>query len=89
MISKVTGTKHVAISPSILAQSVSIAALLKTGKLVKRKVPEELSLEYFNLQSIKWKDFKDVEVFIEMDSYAKGAFRDTFKVTSSNNSLKH
>ena len=24
-----------------------------------------------------------------MESYAKGAFRDTFKVTSSNNSLKH
>ena len=58
MISKVTGTKYVAISPSILAHSVSIAVLLKAGKLVK-------SLEYFNLQSIKWKDFKDVEVLLK------------------------
>ena len=62
---------------------------MKTGKLVPRKVSEKLSLEYFDLQSITWKDFKDVEVFIEKESFAKGAFREAFKATSSNNSLEH
>ena len=53
MISNVTDAKHVAAPPpSVFAQSVLIAALLKAGKLVKRKVPEKLSLEYFDLQSI-------------------------------------
>ena len=53
MISNVTDAKHVAAPPpSVFAQSVLIAALLKVGKLVKRKVPEKLSLEYFDLQSI-------------------------------------
>ena len=59
MISNVTDAKHVAAPPpSVFAQSVLIAALLKAGKLVKRKVPEKLSLEYFDLQSITWKDLK-------------------------------
>ena len=87
MISNVTDAKHFAALPSVFAQSVSIAALLKAGKLVKRKVPEKLSLEYFDLQSITWNDFKDIEFFIEKESYAKSAFREAFKATSSNNSL--
>ena len=58
MISNVTDAKHVAAPPSVFVQSVSIAALLKTGKLIKRKVPEKLSLEYFDLQSITWKDLR-------------------------------
>ena len=89
MISNVTNAKHVAASPTVLALSVLIAALLNTTKLVKRKAPEKLSLEYFDLQSITWKDFKDVEVFIEKKSFAKGAFREACKATSSNNSLEH
>ena len=87
MISNVTDAKHFAALPSVFAQSVSIATLLKAGKLVKRKVPEKLSLEYFDLQSITWNDFKDIEFFIEKESYAKSAFREAFKATSSNNSL--
>ena len=74
MISNATDAKHVATPPSVFALSVSIAALLKAGKLVRRNVPEKLSVEYFDLQSIAWKDFKDVEVFIEKDSSAKDAF---------------
>ena len=45
MISNATGAKHVAASPSVFAQSGSITALLKAGKLVKRNVPEKLSVE--------------------------------------------
>ena len=56
--------------------------------MIKRKFPEKLSLEYFDLKSITWKDFNDVEVFIEKESYEKGAFREAFKATSSNNSLE-
>ena len=89
MISNVTDATHVAAAPSVFAQSVSIAALLKAGKLVKRKVSEKLSLEYFDLQIITRKYFKDGEVFIEKESFAKGAFREAFKATSSNNSLEH
>ena len=74
MISNVTDSKHVAAPPSVFVQSVLIAALLKAGKFVKRMVPERLSLEYFDLQSITWTDFKDVEVFIEKESFTKGAF---------------
>ena len=58
LTSNVTSAKNTAAPPSFFAQSVSITALLKAGKLVKRKVPEKLSLEYFDLQSIKWKDFR-------------------------------
>ena len=42
MISNVTDAKHVTAPPSVFAQSVSIAALLKAAKLVKTKVPEKL-----------------------------------------------
>ena len=59
--------------------------MLNAGKLIKREFPEKLSLEYFDLKSITWKDFNDVEVFIEKESYEKGAFLDAFKATSSNN----
>ena len=52
MISNVTNAKHVAALPTVFALSVSIAALLNATKLVKRKAPEKLSLEYFDLQSI-------------------------------------
>ena len=54
--------------------------------MVKRNVLEKLSLEYFALQSITWKDFKDAEVFIEKESFAKTAFREAFKASSSNTS---
>ena len=72
MISNVTDAKHAAALPSVFSKSVSIAALLKAGKLVKRKIPEKLSLEYFDLQSITLKDFKDIEVFIEKESFCEG-----------------
>ena len=62
---------------------------MKAGKLVKRKVPEKLSYEYFDLQSITWKDCKDVEIFIEKEGFAKDAFREAFKTNSSNNSLEN
>ena len=55
--------------------------------MVKRKVPEKLSLEYFDLQTVTWKDL--IKVFIEKESFANGAFREAFKATSSNNSLEH
>ena len=57
--------------------------------LVKRKVPEKLSIKYFDLQSIIKKDFKNAQVFIEKKSFAKGAFLEGFKDTSGNYSLKH
>ena len=47
MISNVTDTKSVAAPPSVFEQPVSISALLKAYKLVKKKFPEKLSLEYF------------------------------------------
>ena len=56
--------------------------------MLKRKFPEKLSPEYFDLKSITWKNFNDVEVFIEKESYEKGAFRETFTATSINNSLE-
>ena len=56
-ISNVTDGKHVATPPSVFAQSVLIAAMLKAEKLVKRQVPETLSLECFDLQSIIWKRY--------------------------------
>ena len=89
MISNVAEAKHVLAPPSVFTQSVSITLLLKTGKLVKGKVPRKLNIEYFDLQCITWEDFKDVEVFIEKENFAKGAFREAFKATTSNNSLQH
>ena len=59
MVSNVKDAKHVAALPSVFAQTVLIVALLKAGKSVKRKVPEKLSFEYFDLQSITWKDFEE------------------------------
>ena len=59
MVSNVKDAKHVAALPSVFAQTVVIVALLKAGKSVKRKVPEKLSFEYFDLQSITWKDFEE------------------------------
>ena len=82
MISNVTDAKHVTAPSSVFVQSVQIAALLKADKLIKRKVPEKLSLEYFDLQSITWKDFKD-ELFCKNENFAKGAFREAFKATTS------
>ena len=52
MISNITDAKHVAAPPSVFAQSVSIAALLKAGKMVKRAVPEKLSLEFFDFYKV-------------------------------------
>ena len=77
MISNVTDAKDVEAPPSVFGKSC--AALLKAGKLIKRKVPEKLGLEYCDLQSITWEDFKDVEEFIAKES---------FKANSSNNIIR-
>ena len=47
MISNFTNAKNVAALPSVFALSVSITALSKAIKLVKRTVPQKLSAKYY------------------------------------------
>ena len=64
---------------SIFAKSVSIADLLKAGKLVKKVIPDKLVLESFNLDIMQWEVLSTVEFQIEKEKFASGAFREAFK----------
>lgn len=64
---------------SKFAKSVSLADLLKAGRIIKKKAPEILHLETFNISTMQWKDYTDMKVIIENDHFDEGAFRKAFK----------
>ena len=64
--------------------SVSIAELLKAGKLVKptNKNKVKLTFEEFDVQNQEWQDVMEQDVFVETQRFSSGAFRDAFRATS-------
>eukprot|EP00111_Clytia_hemisphaerica_P013962 TCONS_00041108-protein len=64
---------------SQFAKSVSIATLLKAGKLKKPKKIEKITLEYYSLEIDEWVKMKDMSLEIEDKSFGEGAFRKAFK----------
>ena len=69
--------------PCTFAKSVSMADLLKAGKLVKRLIPEKLVLESFNLDIMQWEVHSTLEFQIEKVKFASGAFREAFKAVAN------
>ena len=66
------------------AASVSIADLLKAGKLVKppNKNKVKLTFEKFDVQDQEWQEVMEQDVVIETQKFSSGAFRDAFRATS-------
>ena len=63
--------------------SVSIADLLKAGKLVKpNKNKVKLTFEKFDVQKQEWQEEMEQDVVIETQRFSSGAFRDVFRATS-------
>ena len=64
--------------------SVSIADLLKAGKLVKppKKNKVKLTFEKFDVQNQEWQEVMEQDVVIETQMFSSGAFRDAFRATS-------
>ena len=67
--------------------SVSIADLLKAGKLVKppKKNKVKLTFEKFDVQNQEWQEVMEQDVVIETQKFSSGAFRDAFRATSKTN----
>lgn len=68
--------------------SVSIAQLLNAGKFVKpaSRTKTVLNLESFDLLNKEWKTEKCLNLFVDDDKFASGAFRDAFKGTPESGS---
>ena len=64
--------------------SVSIADMLKAGKLVKpqKRSNVKLTFEKFDVQSQDWQEVMEQDVIIETQKFSSGAFRDAFRATS-------
>lgn len=64
---------------TVYPKSVSLGDLLRAGKLVKPPQVSLLKLEWFDVENCKWITIPSIEVEIEKNSFASGAFRDAFK----------
>jgi hypothetical protein len=78
-----TSTKTLELSQSFPA-SISMDQLMKAGKFVKLvpKTRAVLNLESFNVVEKEWVSKKPINVCIENEKFASGAFRDAFRVKS-------
>ncbi|KAK3701242.1 hypothetical protein QZH41_003204 [Actinostola sp. cb2023] len=64
---------------TVYPKSVSIADLMRAGKLVKPPEATILKLGYFDVESGKWVTIPQLEVEIEQKHFASGAFRFAFQ----------
>ena len=64
---------------SQFAKSISIATLLKAGKLKKAKKIDKITMEYYSLENETWQKLRDGRFEIEEKSFSEGAFRSAFK----------
>ena len=65
----------------VYPKSVSIAHLLRAGKLVKPLKTTALQLELFDVEKCKWMKGATLDIMIEDEPFSSGAFRDAFKAT--------
>jgi hypothetical protein len=70
--------------PQSFPASISIDQLMKAGKFVKPipKTRAVLNLESFDVAQKEWVAEKPINVIVENEKFASGAFRDAFRVTS-------
>ena len=66
---------------TVYPKSVSIAHLLRAGKLVKPPKTTALQLELFDVEKCKWMNVATLDFMIEDEPFSSGAFRDAFKAT--------
>ena len=59
-------------------KSVSIADLLRAGKLARPPQKKALNLEMFDVENCKWVKYSVLSVEIEETKFDSGAFRDAF-----------
>lgn len=72
---------------SRFAKSISLADLLKAGKIVKMLLPERLSIEQFDINTMQWLDHGIMELTIDNESFVSGAFRDALKAKERDKSI--
>ena len=62
-------------------QSVSIAAILKAGQLVKPKERRRVTfaIEAFDVKKREWSSLESLEILVETEKFSSGGFRDAFK----------
>lgn len=82
-INKRANTRHETNIPTVetaFPASVSIADLLRAGKLVKPKSRKKvlLTFEKFDLKDRDWQQVIQQEVLVDTNKFASGAFRDAF-----------
>ena len=75
------GSGNVVFPNTVYPKSVSIAHLLKAGKLVKAPKTTSLRLELFDVDKCKWMSGATLDFMIEDEPFSSGPFRDTFKAT--------
>lgn len=69
---------------TIYPSSISIASLLKAGKLVKPREKNKvtLALENFDVSTQQWVEVAAEEFAIDTQKFSSGAFRDAFRVST-------
>ena len=65
--------------PSKFAQSVSLADLMKAGKIIKKRIPDKLNLEQFDIETMVWKDHAEMNFLIDEEPFEQGFFRKAYK----------
>lgn len=73
-------------------QSVSIAAILKAGQLVKPKEKNRVTfaIEAFDVKKQEWTGMESLEILVETEKFSSGGFRDAYKgVTLNTHDMQH
>jgi len=78
---RASGSGNVVFPNTVYPKSVSIAHLLRAGKLVKAPKTTSLQLELFDVDKCKWMSGATLDFMIEDEPFSSGAFRDAFKAT--------
>ncbi len=65
------------------AASLSVADLLRAGKLVKKELPTKIELEAFNIQMRLWEPSEIRSFVLDKERFARGGFRDAFKAVDT------
>lgn len=75
---------NIPIMETTFPASVSIAELMKAGKLVKPQSRNKVKLtfEKFDVKNRDWQEVIEQEVLVETQRFSSGAFRDAFRATT-------
>lgn len=79
--SSVSGSSSRIRTPMVsqFAKSISIADLIKAGKVQKEQKVKTLTLHYFDLVASAWRKFEEISVKIDESKFSEGGFREAFK----------